>query len=183
MIIWHHLSSIHKGGNLVELLAVTCDEGISCIARWQLQADQTWHVSALTTESQRWEEVLFFPEEEVVPPSPPILSTGISNITWERYRQISKEGWTHEHDEIHTRGELIDAALSYLRAAINPGHSALQNAPREWPWAKEWWKPSNDPIRDLTKAGALIAAEIDRLQRLKAPHSHAPAPEHTPHSS
>ena len=29
----------------------------------------------------------------------------------------------------------------------------------------EWWKPSIDPVRNLAKAGALIAAEIDRLQR------------------
>lgn len=33
-----------------------------------------------------------------------------------------------------------------------------------WPWAVRWWKPK-DPIRDLVRAGALIAAEIDRLQR------------------
>ncbi len=48
-----------------------------------------------------------------------------------------------------------------------------------WPWDPKWWKPLyNDEedqtpdeidnrIRELTKAGALIAAEIDRLQRKK----------------
>jgi len=36
-----------------------------------------------------------------------------------------------------------------------------------WPWGKEWWKPS-DRRRDLVKAGALIAAEIDRLDRAKS---------------
>lgn len=36
-----------------------------------------------------------------------------------------------------------------------------------WPWDKSWWKPTpDDRIRELIKAGALIAAEIDRLQRL-----------------
>lgn len=30
-----------------------------------------------------------------------------------------------------------------------------------------WWKPSRDPIRDLEKAGALIAAEIDRHLRAR----------------
>jgi hypothetical protein len=39
---------------------------------------------------------------------------------------------------------------------------------QDWPWDERWWKPSNDPIRDLVKAGALIAAEIDRLQRSEA---------------
>ena len=38
----------------------------------------------------------------------------------------------------------------------------------DWPWAKKWWKPSDDPVRNLVKAGALIAAEIDRLESLKA---------------
>ncbi len=36
-----------------------------------------------------------------------------------------------------------------------------------WPWDEEWWKPDNDAVRNLAKAGALIAAEIDRLQRLQ----------------
>ena len=39
-----------------------------------------------------------------------------------------------------------------------------------WPWDMKWWKPSDeDPIRNLVKAGALIAAEIDRLQRRTEP--------------
>jgi hypothetical protein len=41
--------------------------------------------------------------------------------------------------------------------------------PSSWPWDYDWWKPSDDPIRNLTKAGALIAAEIDRLNRLRHP--------------
>jgi hypothetical protein len=36
-----------------------------------------------------------------------------------------------------------------------------------WPWDMKWWKPSDDPIKNLVKAGALIAAEIDRLQNSK----------------
>lgn len=37
-----------------------------------------------------------------------------------------------------------------------------------WPFSQEWWKPTpDDRIRELAKAGALIAAEIDRLQRMQ----------------
>lgn len=36
-----------------------------------------------------------------------------------------------------------------------------------WPFNRKEWKPSSDPIRNLVKAGALIAAEIDRLHRVK----------------
>ena len=35
-----------------------------------------------------------------------------------------------------------------------------------WPWDDEWWNPSPDPITNLVKAGALIAAEIDRQERI-----------------
>lgn len=37
-----------------------------------------------------------------------------------------------------------------------------------WPWDAKWWKPSDDPIKNLVKSGALIAAEIDRLQNIKS---------------
>jgi hypothetical protein len=94
------------------------------------------------------------------------MKTGIELIADERARQIAKEGWTPEHDDHHTRGELLDASLSYCRAAINVGHPAMQRPPREWPWEAIWWKPSPDKVRNLVKAGALISAEIDRLQRL-----------------
>jgi len=40
--------------------------------------------------------------------------------------------------------------------------------PFNWPWEDRFWKPTpNDRVRELVKAGALIAAEIDRVQRLE----------------
>jgi hypothetical protein len=38
---------------------------------------------------------------------------------------------------------------------------------RYWPWEDKWWKPK-DRRRDLVRAGALIVAEIERLDRLAA---------------
>jgi hypothetical protein len=38
----------------------------------------------------------------------------------------------------------------------------------QWPWDENDWKPADDPVRNLEKAGALIAAEIDRLLRERA---------------
>jgi hypothetical protein len=83
-------------------------------------------------------------------------------IAAERVRQLSVEGWTAEHDDTHKRWELSRAALCYLREAKGRGFGS--SAPREWPWSEDWWKPE-ERITDLVKAGALIAAEIDRLQR------------------
>ena len=97
------------------------------------------------------------------------MKTGIELISAERDRQIDEERWTSQHDDKHTDFELGKAADSYLNTVINPDEEGDENGkPRpawDWPWDKKWWKPSDDPIRNLVKAGALIAAEIDRLQR------------------
>jgi hypothetical protein len=90
-------------------------------------------------------------------------------IAAERQRQIEAEGWTPEHDDDHSDGELLLAAGSYASYALGLEYhgrnfdDALWRV--RWPWSIDWWKPSDDPIRNLVKAGALIAAEIDRLQR------------------
>jgi len=102
--------------------------------------------------------------------------TGIERIAHERARQMLEEGWTPEHDDQHSDGEMAAAAACYAgdgamkleRMSALPG-----GVPLTWPWSAEWWKPTNDGtiegrIRQLEKAGALIAAEIDRLQRAGA---------------
>lgn len=92
--------------------------------------------------------------------------SGIARIAAERRRQIEKEGWDATHDEQHRRGELGNAAACY---ATPPEHrlSLPRCPPLQWPWEEEWWKPTpGNRIRELEKAGALIAAEIDRLLRV-----------------
>lgn len=89
-------------------------------------------------------------------------SEGLVLIAIERRRQIAEEGWTEEHDNQFAESELAMAAACYILDLIEPDgdHYKL------WPWESEGFKPThNDPIRQLTKAGALIAAEIDRLHR------------------
>lgn len=92
--------------------------------------------------------------------------TGIELIAQERERQISKEGWTPEHDATHTNEALAMAAACYAQPAWARVLSAIGSTPVRWPWNSDWWKPGPDRVRELVKAGALIAAEIDRLQRL-----------------
>ncbi len=84
--------------------------------------------------------------------------TGVGLIEQERQRQIEREGWGAAHDDTHSNGEMARAAACYVMHGIRTKHR-----PR-WPWGREWWKPK-DRIRDLVRAGALIAAEIDRLLR------------------
>lgn len=82
----------------------------------------------------------------------------------ERWRQIEVEGWTAGHDDDHYDGELARAAEAYLFRYADGANATL---PGMWParWHHRHWKPSDDPIRNLVKAGALILAEIDRLLR------------------
>lgn len=91
---------------------------------------------------------------------------GAELIAAERQRQIDAEGWTPDHDDEHGGGELADAAFVYLWHVTTRAFPTPGQPPRLfWPWAPEWYKPSDDPVRNLVKAGALIAAEIDRLER------------------
>lgn len=87
---------------------------------------------------------------------------GAELIATERERQVSEEGWTPEHDDAHDCDELRQAARCYLVEAHEGASSPM---PSRWPWQARFWKPSDDPVHNLAKAGALIAAEIDRLNR------------------
>ncbi|WP_227502530.1 hypothetical protein [Klebsiella pneumoniae] len=85
-----------------------------------------------------------------------------ADVLAERKRQVTAEGWTPGHDDEYEHGELADAAGCY--ALSSELFDCAGEPPRPWPWPDEWWKPTNRR-RDLVKAGALILAEIERLDR------------------
>ncbi len=88
------------------------------------------------------------------------MKTGIEIITEERKRQVTEEGWTYEHDKMHTNGELADAASCYAISNEN-GHKKM-NVAFLWPFDIKYWKPTpENRIKELANAGALIAAQID----------------------
>jgi hypothetical protein len=106
------------------------------------------------------------------------LPTGVSLIADERLRQIAVEGWTSEHDAQHTHGELAIAAACYAVAGTDadvfggPYRASWEDA---WPWGAKWDKrEKHSEIRRLVIAGALIAAEIDRLQNKANPRQLTP---------
>lgn len=104
------------------------------------------------------------------------MSKGIDLIAAERERQITEEGYTAEHDQDHA-AEIAWAARCYVEntamgltglPTFTPGEGWRAESVPEfhefpWPWHKDYWKPTGDPVRDLVKAGALIAAAIDSL--------------------
>ncbi|HBS6692588.1 ead/Ea22-like family protein [Klebsiella variicola] len=88
------------------------------------------------------------------------VTAAAADVLAERQRQVTAEGWTDERDDGYQNSELADAAACYAIHAHNQGFST----PAHWPWSQDWWKQTS-PRRDLVKAGALILAEIERLDR------------------
>jgi hypothetical protein len=122
--------------------------------------------------------------------------SGIELIAEERERQINVEGWDKFHDEDHGAMQLTGAAACYAANAINkycgkkkasfqykfPAeiNSLVNDGDRGdrkldkggwrdgWPWDEAWDKrEKHDILRSLVIAGALIAAEIDRINSQK----------------
>ena len=88
------------------------------------------------------------------------FNPAILDVIAERQRQQSVEGWTPEHDDQYGKSQLLWASSCYLLNTIQP----FNRIPMDWPWDSSWWKPTNSR-RDLVKAGALILAEIERIDR------------------
>jgi hypothetical protein len=116
------------------------------------------------------------------------MKNGAELIAEERRRQIEKEGWTAEHDDEHTKGEMALVAALYaspiqlFKKKEQDGNISFIDP---WPWyeliemtryesqggiecvkARDKRK-KHSRKRTLIIAGALIAAEIDRIQRCK----------------
>jgi hypothetical protein len=106
------------------------------------------------------------------------FGTGVERIVAERRRQIADLKWTPEHDDDHDGGELALAAVCYAapdRVYVRDDFAAGVQFKDPFPWGRWDSRPHDgnvlkdrtmaEDIRLLEKAGALIAAEIDRLLR------------------
>lgn len=121
---------------LLDFTCTDCDEALRIVRRR----------ATLTAENTRLREELDAMKAE--------RDAAAEDVIAERRRQINAEGWTPEHDDQHVDGQMAKAAGFYAA----PRHPAF------WPWAWSWFKPTTRR-RDLVKAGALILAEIERLDR------------------
>ena len=111
------------------------------------------------------------------------MKNGIELITEERNRQVTK-GYDAEHDEDESAMQLSAAAAMFISEAINKDwknhthYDDLGNCARFqirdmdekkfkecWPWPDHDGRNKSDLMTCLIKAGALIAAEIDRIQQ------------------
>jgi hypothetical protein len=104
------------------------------------------------------------------------MTKAAADVLGERTRQINAEGWTSRHDDKHSDGGMALAAACYAcnaatwaakgSPALSADYAQLSPGMR-WPWARKWWKPKSQR-QDLVRAGALILAEIERLDRASA---------------
>jgi hypothetical protein len=96
--------------------------------------------------------------------------SGAKLIAGERRRQVKEKGYTSKHDDGHDDGSIPVCAAAI---ALNSEHYAtIQYARFKRGWHEERAsyvarKYADDRVRQLVIAGALIAAEIDRLQRVR----------------
>ena len=102
------------------------------------------------------------------------LSKAAIDILCERQRQLKV--YTPEHDDAQVEGQLSRAAAAYAVASTSAiyeedkarptkwDHSYVPSVDRLWPWNWTYWKPK-DRRHDLVRAGALILAELERLDR------------------
>ncbi|MEC4091602.1 crAss001_48 related protein [Pseudoalteromonas rubra] len=109
-----------------------------------------------------------------------VLIEGIDLIAMERWDQIHAKGYDTVHDQQYKTSALGNAAICYaIMAGCTPRmrkrfrHFNKQGRPPNgWPWSSAHFKPGEgdsdqERVRELTKAAALIAAEIDRIERKK----------------
>ena len=103
------------------------------------------------------------------------MKKGIDLIAEERKRQIEVKGYDEQHDSEHKVSELIDAAMAYVDAARSDYMNETEGLHPEvleqhydsikqltWRWDDKSFKPTTC-LKDLIKAGAFVAAAIDRL--------------------
>lgn len=107
-------------------------------------------------------------------------SKGVELIAQERFRQKEEEGFDARHDAMHVNDELAVYAACYaidgLEYEIPGGTSYIEidrlfTGKREGecidPLPSDFRIKEGTRIEKLVKAGALIAAEIDRLKALE----------------
>ncbi|WP_417448582.1 hypothetical protein [Klebsiella michiganensis] len=100
------------------------------------------------------------------------VNAAAADVLAERKRQVSVEGWTPSHDDAHKNNEMAFAAACYALHAAAASWDLedcgteydSHPAPKNWPWEPEWWKPKSARA-DLVRAGALILAELERIDR------------------
>ena len=147
----------HKGARGYEVKV-----GAKAVAQHCLKVDSAFIAAANPSTVLALMDALEAAEKRIAELEGGEFNPAILDVVAERQRQKTIEGWTPEHDDEHCNGELAMAAVCY----INETGTVNRNGgkPWGWPWDASWWKPKTHR-RNLVKAGALVLAEIERIDR------------------
>lgn len=148
----------------IDALAASPAAGVPQPTRFQINAamqDAGWQNSAIRQADLDKVERVVRIFLTATPPAAPVqaLTNAARDVLAERQRQIGVEGWTPEHDDEHDSGEMAIAAAFYAMA-----YRSYEDGRVRWPWDDKWCKPKSQR-HNLVRAGALILAEIERLDR------------------
>lgn len=90
---------------------------------------------------------------------------GSEMISRERKRQILNERRGPRDDMQYKDEELLRAAICYAMSSLDDDRGASVDLAEFWPFGHKWWKPRSRE-ENLVRAGALIAAELDRMRNV-----------------
>lgn len=94
------------------------------------------------------------------------MTTGVELIVAERQRQIDGVRRSPESDDQLADGQLAIAAACYVLTNLDCYVAEPLFGEDAWPWGPKWdQRRQHNQVRRLAIAGALIAAELDRLLR------------------
>jgi hypothetical protein len=95
-----------------------------------------------------------------------LAQSALSLIAAERRRQVEELGYTAEKDDL-LEADMLAMAASFYSWPDGRNIAVDNSRVHLWPFAPETRRYPFEPdrLRELTKAGALIVAEIERLQR------------------
>ena len=95
----------------------------------------------------------------------------LADIHTKRRRQVVIHGHGRGHDDAHDRGELAQAAIPYIQAALwqELGLTTDEELLVFWPWTSEPPNLKQDRRELLVNAAALLVAEIERIDRAVVP--------------
>lgn len=99
---------------------------------------------------------------------PKVLVPPLTAFAMARWKQVHHHRYTPDHDDHHVNGELAMAAAWYaLPPSADP--SLSENMwPKDWSVPEIPFNPTIQQRKDqLAKAGALLMAEWERLDRLE----------------
>lgn len=91
-------------------------------------------------------------------------------VAKERVHQIVEKGYTPEHDDEYTGGELADAAACYAANTLflykpTTVGGANANLSYVWPWELVYYNGDKTRKDQIITACAMLMAEYDRLER------------------